>query len=216
MTWLKAAIVFFAGMYCISAYALDSVQREPINRLTPIYKIPDLESKDRDAWQQPERVLDAFGVKEGDTVADMGAGSGYFTFRLAKRIGGTGKVYAVDIQQEMLDYIRNKMERNGVENIVPVKSTETNTNLPPDCCNKVLLAECYLELSKPVELMKDLRNALEPGGEVAIIDKNSGEKGPPLKWRVPREVVIKQMKEAGYRLVKTYDFLKYQYFLVFQ
>jgi ubiquinone/menaquinone biosynthesis C-methylase UbiE len=216
MTWLRAIIISFVCTYCFSAYALDSGQRKPINRLTPIHKIPSLDSPDRDKWQQPERVLEAFGVKEGDIVADIGAGSGYFTFRLADKVGSSGKVYAVDIQQEMLDYIKKKTEKGGINNIILVKSTETGSNLPPACCNKILVADCYLELSSPVELMKNLRNALKPGGEIAVIDKNMGAEGPPLEWRVPMEEAIGQMEEAGYKLMKTYDFLEYQYFLIFQ
>lgn len=199
---------------CLAASAQDNLQQRTTRKpYSPSRIEKGLESPQREQWQQPDRVVAALGLQQGDVVADVGAGSGYFTFRLAKVVGSGGKVYAVDIQEEMLAYIRAKMQKTGITNIVPVSSAPIDPMLPAASCNSILLVNTYHELVDPVALMKNLRQALKPGGTIAILNWN--ESVTRKKLYVPMDLVVEQMKLAGFRLSKSHDFLERQYFLVF-
>lgn len=199
---------------CLAASAQDNLQQRTTRKpYSPSRIEKGLESPQREQWQQPDRVVAALGLQQGDIVADVGAGSGYFTFRLAKVVGSGGKVYAVDIQEEMLAYIRAKMQKTGITNIVPVRSAPIDPMLPAASCNSILLVNTYHELVDPVALMKNLRQALKPGGTIAIVNWN--ESVTRKKLYVPMDLVVEQMKLAGFRLSKSHDFLERQYFLVF-
>ncbi len=199
---------------CLAASAQDNLQQRTTRKpYSPSRIEKGLESPQREEWQQPDHVVAALGLQPGDVVADVGAGSGYFTFRLAKVVGSGGKVYAVDIQEEMLAYIRAKMQKTGIRNIVPVRSAPIDPMLPAASCNSILLVNTYHELVDPVALMKNLRQALKPGGTIAIVNWN--ESVTRKKLYVPMDLVVEQMKLAGFRLSKSHDFLERQYFLVF-
>ena len=212
----KALMMLSLLLLCVPAHAQDKGKgrQEALERTRLTKDIADMESPTRDKWQKPEEVIEALGVKEGDVVADVGAGTGYFTFRLAKKVGETGKVYAVDREEDFLDYIRKKMVKKGVKNIIPVLSTQSGPNLPRSCCDALLLVSTYGELYSPVEFMKNARSTLKPGGRVAIINAKPGQIFP--LFEVPEKEVILKMEASGYRFVKKYDFLQYQFFLVFR
>lgn len=175
----------------------------------------------REYDQQPDRVIESLGVRPGDSVCDIGAGSGFFTFRLASAVGESGKVYAVDIDQDSIKYIKNRMESTGTKNVIPVLSEETDPRLPPVSCDKVLIVNTYYRFRAPVTIMKNIRNAVKTGGEVAVIGvkKDAPVRGPYGRLtdlRVSREEVLSQMSEAGYLFSRSYDYLATQYFLIFR
>ncbi len=188
-----------------------------------------LEDPKREEKMQPARVIEVFGVKKGESIADVGAGTGFFAFRLANTVGAEGKVYAVEIEDELLDYIRNKMEQNKVTNIIPVKSSDTDANLPPASCDKILLVNSYAYFSDPIGFMKALRKALKPGGTVGVIDLDEdkvAEKRKAIKKPLPPHVmkqgelkhakdVVDEMKLAGFTLQASHDFLDTRHFLIF-
>lgn len=212
--FIATAALLLPVSVCLAASAQDNLQNRATRKpYSPSRIEKGLESPQREQWQQPDRVVAALGLQPGDVVADVGAGSGYFSFRLAKTVGSGGKVYAVDIQDEMLAYIRAKMQKTGITNIVPVKSTPIDPMLPPGCCNSILLVNTYHELGDPVALMKNLRKALKPGGTIAIVNWN--ESVTRKKLYVPMDLLVEQMKLAGFRPSKSHDFLERQYFLVF-
>ena len=171
------------------------------------------ESPGRDERLQINRVMDILGVNPGKNVADIGAGSGWFTVRAAKRVGG-GTVYAVDINPEAMRYINTRAEKEKLQNVQAVLSKPDDPMLPANSVDAVLLLKTYHEVEHPVELLRNVRAALRAGAKVGIIDRN----GNGENHGIGSDVVIHEAKEAGYRLLKQYDFVKgdnMDYFLVF-
>lgn len=172
------------------------------------------ESPGRGDRLQIARVMDILGITAGKSVADIGAGSGWFTARAAKRVGGAGLVYAVDINPEAIRYIAQRGQKEKLENIKTILSKPDDPMLPPNSVDAVLLLKTYHEVAHPVELLRNLRPALRPGAKVGVIDRN----GNGEDHGVGREVVIQEAEKAGYRLSGQYDFVKadkMDYFLIF-
>lgn len=173
------------------------------------------EDKDRDKKLQVQRVMDILGIKEGTHVADIGAGSGWFAFRAAKRAGSTGIVYAVDINPEAIAFINRRIQRDGIRNVHATLSEEDDPKLPKNGVDSVLLLKTYHEVAHPVLLMENLRRSLRSGAKIGIIDRN----GKGDDHGVSRDVVIQEAALAGYQLQEQYDFVKgdgQDYFLVFR
>ena len=172
------------------------------------------ETPGRDQRLQINRVMDILGIKNGKTVADIGAGSGWFTVRAAKRVADNGQVYAVDINPEATRYIGERAQKEHLRNVKTILSQPDNPLLPPDSVDAVLMLKTYHEIARPVTLLKNLRPALRPGAKVGIIDRNGNGENHGLD----KDVVIREAKEAGYGLTGQYDFVKgdkMDYFLVF-
>jgi precorrin-6B methylase 2 len=197
------------------AYSPNSIiqNQEILGKSYLTTMIEDEESPQRDSWQKPEMVMTALGVKEGDTVADVGSGTGYFTFRLARKVGKAGKVYAVDNKQEFLDYIVEKAQKEEVKNIISIRSSNSDPKLSLSCCDVILMVDTYGSLYNPVEFMRNLRKALKPGARVAVISYNPGRVKSPFS--VSKNEVVVQMKSVGYQLIQKYNFIDRQYYLVF-
>ncbi len=173
------------------------------------------ENKDRDEKLQVQRVMDILGIKEGVHVADIGAGSGWFTVRAAKRVGSTGIVYAVDINPESIAYINRRTQKDGIANVHAILSREDDPMLSKNSIDSVLLLKTYHEIARPVVLLENLRSSLRSGAKVGIIDRN----GKGDDHGVSRDVVIQEAAQAGYQLQEQYDFVKgdgQDYFLVFR
>ena len=172
------------------------------------------DSPGRDERLQINRVMDILEIAPGKTVADIGAGSGWFTVRAARRVTETGSVYAVDINPEATHYIDKRAQKEGLHNVKTVLSKSDNPQLPANQIDSVLLLKTYHEIDKPVALLRNLRASLRPGAKIGIIDRNGNGENHGL----PSDVVIKEASEAGYALQSKYDFVKgdgMDYFLVF-
>ena len=178
----------------------------------------ELEGPDRDEWQSPERIMDALGVGEGVVVADLGAGSGWFTIRLAERVGPNGLVYAEDIQSQMIDSISRRVERLGLKNVRTVLGRPNDPRLPPASVDAVLIVDSYHEMEQPVALLKNVARSLKPNGRIGIVNftKDGGGPGPAVEDRVDPERVIADAQAAGLALRSRETFLKYHYMLVFE
>jgi ubiquinone/menaquinone biosynthesis C-methylase UbiE len=167
----------------------------------------------------PARVVEALELEQGEVIADIGTGSGYFIPHLSRSVGGDGRVYAVDIQQEMLAFVQRKVVDLNLTNVVTVLSQETDTRLSAGSVDLALMVDVYHELGSPRTLLANIRNVLKSNGKFAIVDfhahKEATVVGPPLSHRVPEKRLIDQVKQAGFRLVERHTFLPYQYFLVF-
>ncbi len=204
------------GTYCVAAgHQGPARQRE--GRPTSKPYTGDLtifDSPGRDERLQINRVMDILGIGPGKSVADIGAGSGWFTVRAAQRVTSRGVVYAIDINPEAVRFIQQRLEREDVHNVKTVLSQPDDPLLSPNSVDAVLLLKTYHEVANPVGLMRNLRAALKPGAKVGIIDRN----GNGENHGVMKDVVIKEAGEAGYRLVDEYDFVQadqMDYFLVF-
>ena len=172
------------------------------------------DSPGRDERLQINRVMDILGITAGKNVADIGAGSGWFTLRAAKRVTGSGTVYAVDINPKAIDYIESRAQKEQLHNIKTVLGRPDNPLLPPLGVDVVLLLKTYHEVSEPVMLLRNLRPSLTPEAKVGIIDRN----GNGEDHGINRETVIREAEQAGYSLTGQYDFVKgdkMDYFLVF-
>ena len=161
-----------------------------------------------------DRVMGILGIAPGKAVADIGAGSGWFTVRAARRVGENGLVYAVDINPEAIRHIDERSSKEQLHNIKTILGKEDNPLLPSRSVDAVLLLKTYHEVAQPIALMKNLRAALRPDAKVGVIDRN----GNGEDHGVGRDVVIDEAKQAGYKLLDQYDFVKgdkMDYFLVF-
>jgi ubiquinone/menaquinone biosynthesis C-methylase UbiE len=168
----------------------------------------------RDERLQINRVMDILGITQGKSVADIGAGSGWFTVRAGKRVGDAGHVYAVDINPEATEYITKRAQKEQLQNVKAILSKPDDPMLPSDSVDAVLLLKTYHEVAHPVTLMRNLRPALRPGAKIGVIDRN----GNGEDHGIGSDVVIREAKEAGYHLAEKYDFVKgdkMDYFLVF-
>jgi ubiquinone/menaquinone biosynthesis C-methylase UbiE len=197
--------------------SLAAAQRVPHGRLFPPDELGVLESPDRDEWQQPDRIMDALAIGEASRVADLGAGGGWFTVRLARRVGPNGIVYAEDIQTEMIESIKRRVDYQGLRNVRTVLGTREDPRLPPNL-DAVLVVDAYPQFSAPMAVLRSVAHALSPNGRLGIVDfrkDGAGGPGPPLDERLDPEVVIKDATQAGLRLIRQETFLRYQYFLVF-
>lgn len=161
-----------------------------------------------------DRVMDLLGIGPGKNVADVGAGSGWFTILAAKRVRESGRVYAVDINPAAIRYIEDRLQKEHVLNVKTILGQEDDPVLPGDQIDAVLLLKTYHEVAKPVALLRHLRASLRPGAKVGIIDRNGNDEN----HGVNRDVVLKEAAEAGYELEGSYDFVKdgMDYFLIFK
>lgn len=172
------------------------------------------DSSGREDRLQINRVMDLLGIVQGKSVADIGAGSGWFTVRAAKRVGENGAVYAIDINPEAIHYIDQRAQKEKLANVKATLSQPDDPGLPGNSVDAVLMLKTYHEVAHPVTLLRNLRPALRSGARIGIIDRN----GNGEDHGVSREVVIREAKEAGYTLVNQYDFVKpdkMDYFLIF-
>jgi len=209
------AICFLTNLAPVGAQeqpAVAAVQQrktsEPYTGDLSIFETPG-----RDRRLQINRVMDILGVQPGKSVADIGAGSGWFTVRAARRVG-PGTVYAVDINPEAIRYINDRAVSEKLPNVKTILDKPDDPMLPPASVDAVLLLKTYHEVAQPVELLRNLKAALRAGAKVGIIDRN----GNGEDHGIDSDVVIREAREAGYRLAARYDFVKgdkMDYFLVF-
>jgi len=170
---------------------------------------------ERDAWQKPHEVIQALGLAPDARVADLGAGTGYFSARLANMLPA-GRVYAADVEPDMVRYLGERAKREGLKNLVPVQSAYADPRLP-EKVDLVLLVDVYHHIEDRSRYFRALRESLRSGGRVAIVDfRLDAPSGPPRSSRIPPDQVEAEMRAAGYALTAEHGFLPRQYYLVFQ
>ncbi len=216
---LSAALLLFASW---PAIAQDSKPRshDEMHRLhqnTKAY-IAMLEDPKRDAYQKPHEVLLALDLKDGETIADIGSGSGYFTLRFAAHVGDKGKVYAVDIDPEMVRHLNRRLRDGGVRNVQTVLADPNDPLLPDRSVDRFVVVDTWHHIDKRADYLALLKKMLKPGGQVVMIDfqKRDLPLGPPMEMKISRDDLVKELATAGFQLAKEHTFLAYQYFLVFE
>jgi SAM-dependent methyltransferase len=184
-------------------------------RLFPPVDLGLLETPDRAAWQKPEQIMDTLKIADGAKVADIGAGAGFFTIRLARRVGPNGVVYAQDIQPQMIEAIKRRVTREGLRNIETRLGAENDPNLPARVLDAVLVVDSYQEVLEKdrVAFLRNLALALKPGGRLGIVNYKPGRGGPGPDVRVESSAVEADARAAGLRVIDSAD-LPFQYLLV--
>lgn len=205
----------------LSVPAQDAVKRDE-HQMHHLHRDPKayigaLEDPNRDAYQKPHEVMAALGLKPGELIADIGAGSGYFTFRLAHYVGDKGKIYAVDVSADMILHINRRIRELKVNNVVSILADPDDPLLSDASVNRFFFSNSWHHIENQGKYLSLIQRMLKPGGEVVMIDFHKKELpvGPPMKMKIAREDLIKQMENNGFRLIKEHTFLPYQYFLVF-
>jgi ubiquinone/menaquinone biosynthesis C-methylase UbiE len=183
----------------------------------PAYWSTVFDDPARAAWQKPEQVVAALGLRPGQCVADLGAGTGYFSRPLSAAVGPAGTVLAVDPEPNLVAYLRERSEREATANVVPILASHDNPRLPPGFVDVVLIVDTYHHIDDRITYLRNLRRALRPSGRVAVVDwqKRPLPVGPEMDHKLAREQVVDEMDAAGYRLAEEPGFLPYQYFLIF-
>jgi ubiquinone/menaquinone biosynthesis C-methylase UbiE len=182
----------------------------------PAAYIAALEDPARDAYQKPHEVMEALRLKEGEVIADIGAGSGYFTLRLAHHVGAKGHVYGVDISPDMVRHLNRRISDARLLNVSTILALPDNPLLPRPV-DRFLIVDVWHHIEKQPEYLGLMKKMLKPGGQVVMIDfhKKALPVGPPPEMKIAREDLLRQMQQHGFTLVEEHTFLPYQYFLVF-
>lgn len=190
-----------------------------VGRLFPPSDLGLLDAPDRELWQRPDLIMDAMGIADGSVVADIGAGSGWFTIRLARRVGPQGIVYAEDVQQEMITALSRRVGREGFNHVKPVLGTINDPKLGAQSLDGALMVDSFHEVDARdrVTMLSNLAKALKPQGRLGIVDfrLDGTGPGPAPEERVSPDVVIDAAQKAGLKLIRQEPFLEYQYFLIF-
>lgn len=180
--------------------------------------IPWLDRAEREQEERPAEVIDALQLRGGEVVADLGAGSGYFTFRIAPKVGKTGKVLAVEIQDEMIETLHRRMAAQKISNVEVIKGAESDPHLPANSVDLVLMVDVYHELAYPYEVMTAIRKALKPKGRVVFVEYRKEDSKVRIKelHKMSVEQLEKEMQAVGLVRLRTVETLPIQHIVIFE
>jgi ubiquinone/menaquinone biosynthesis C-methylase UbiE len=206
--------------YCFAAAAQ---QTHPVTgrEIAPVMGVGGadwLTRPERVSEEEPDRALDAIGLKKGEVVADIGAGVGYFSWRMAERVGPTGKVYANDIQPRMLDMLKKNVAARGLNNVIAVLGTEDDPKLPAGAIDMALLVDVYHEFSEPRKMLARIREALKPSGRMILLEYRKED--PAVSIRPEHKMSVQEVRAEiepeGFRFEKSLETLPRQHILIFR
>lgn len=213
-TLLACLLAFHALVWCQEAHPATGREPAPVMGMGGA---PWLVRPEREVEEAPDQALDAIGVPPGGVVADIGAGVGYFTWRLAGRVGAAGKVYAVDVQPGMLAQLRRNMAGRKLSNYEAVLGVEDDPRLPAASIDLALLVDVYHELSQPQKMLRKIRAALKPDGRMVLLEYRKEDPTVPIRPEHKMTVaeVKAEIEPEGFRLIKTLENLPRQHILIF-
>lgn len=227
--FFKTSVVLFSIIFTLPFYSLISCaghnQQHASEQHAPAteqrfrdieFWVNIFEDPERDAWQKPAEVVKKMQLKPGDIVADIGAGTGYFTRRFAVAVGPGGKAVGLDIEKSMVDYMNEDAGKLGLGNYKARVVRTDDPELEPQSVDVIFLCNTYHHIENRIEYFKKVSKSLKPGGRIISVDFYKDiDFGPPRDHKLAKDVVLGEMKEAGYRLIASHDILPYQYFLEF-
>lgn len=216
LTWLGLAL----AQTCATAQNSLLTSTQEMQRLQQDSKayIARLEDPMRDAYQKPQEVVAALKIKEGEVIADLGAGSGYFTFRLAQPVGEKGRVYAVDVSPDMIVHLNRRVRDLHLRNVVTILCAPDDPLLAAASVDRFFICDTWHHIGHHPQYLALLKKTLKPGGQVIMIDfkKAKTPVGPPMEMRIDRGDLVREMETNGFNLADEHTFLEHQYFLVFK
>ena len=221
-SWVDARQISSAdGPYTLTAPSRDGIGKyyfgREIAKVMGHRGIAWLERETRASEELPDQVVFAMNLRSDARVADIGAGSGYFSFRIAPLVP-EGRVYAVDIQPEMIEIIRERAQRRAQKNVIPVLGSTKNPMLPDESVDAALMVDAYHEFAYPYEMMRGITRSLRPGGRVFLIEYRGEDQRIPIKQlhKMTQRQAITEMQSVGLRWIGTRDFLPTQHFMIFE
>lgn len=219
----SSGITAFALLLALSGAAPAQQERHPITGrvyagVMGVGGAPWLDRSDREREENPQLAVKLLEVPAGATVADVGAGSGYYTELLSNRVGPSGKVYASDLQPGMLRLIRERIEKKGLTNVEVVQAAEDDPHLPKSALDLILLVDVYHEFSKPQEMLRSMRTALKPGGRLVLLEFRKEDASVPIREEHKMSVagVRAEVEPEGFRFERVLPDLPWQHILIFR
>jgi cyclopropane fatty-acyl-phospholipid synthase-like methyltransferase len=217
----RASITIALAAVLLAGVALAAQDRHPVSGrvIAPVMGVGGaswLERPEREAEEEPSRAIEALDLRAGMTVADIGAGSGYYTVRMARKVGAGGRVYATDIQVGMLSLLQRRAKQEQLQNIVPVLGAVDDPRLPPGSLDLALMVDVYHELSSPQAFVRRLREALKPDGRLVLIEFRKEDPRVPIReeHKMSVEQVRQELSADGYTIEKVIDTLPWQHIIV--
>ena len=194
----------------------DMQEMHRLHQDSKVY-IAMLDDPKRDAYQKPHEVITALKLKDGEVIADIGAGSGYFTFRFAHHVGDGGRVYAVDVSPEMIVHLNRRIRDLKLNNVVSILAAPDDPLLPDASIDRFFICDTWHHIGRHDQYLALLKKMLKPGGQVVMLDFKKVETpvGPPVEMRIARDDLVKEMEANGFHVEAEHTFLPYQYFIVF-
>jgi arsenite methyltransferase len=204
----------------VSAQQNSRLSPEEMHRLHQNSKayIAFLDDPARDEYQKPHEVIMALDLKEGEHIADIGAGAGYFTFRIARHVGSTGRVYAVDINPDMIIHMNRVIRDREIRNVTTILAPPDDPLLPDHSIDRFFICDTWHHIQDQTQYLARMKRMLKPSGQIVMIDFQKRELplGPPAEMKIAKQDLTAQMRANGFDLAKEHTFLPYQYFLVFR
>jgi len=215
MTWILVLLLFLSPLFGQSVHPVTGRQTAPVMSSAGA---PWLDRPERESEEQPDKALEAIGIRRGMVVADVGAGIGYMSFKMAKLVGAPGKVYANDLQPEMLEQLHERARRDKITNVETVLGTETDPKLPPGVIDLVLLVDVYHEFSQPQAMLRKIRESLKADGRLVLLEYRKEDPKVPIrpehKMSVPE--VKAEVEPEGFQLDQVIEVLPRQHIIIFR
>ncbi len=207
-----------AGFTALWSYQASSPGVHPISgrQYAPVMGVGGaswLERSERDAEENPQAAINALGLKAGMVVCDLGAGSGYYSIRMAKKVGPQGKVYAVDVQPGMIELLEKRIKNDKIKNVIPVLSTPTDPKLPDNQIDVMILVDVYHEFEEPQQMLRKIRKSLKDSGRLVLLEFRKEDPNVPIRLEHKMSVseVKQEMEAEGFEIVEVKEHLPWQH-----